>query len=88
MASSSPLTTSSRALQLAITIRQISAGTGLRNRSEGGNMFLRVLTFTGAQHVDEGLRFIRDEVTPVCGNSTGTGGSLSARIAPEGSSAS
>jgi heme-degrading monooxygenase HmoA len=28
-------------------------------------MFLRVLTFTGAQHVDEGLRFIRDEVTPV-----------------------
>jgi hypothetical protein len=51
-------------------------------------MFLRVLTFTGAQHVDEGLRFIRDEVTPVCGNSTGTGGSLSARIAPEGSSAS
>jgi heme-degrading monooxygenase HmoA len=28
-------------------------------------MFLRVLTFTGAQNIDEGVRFIRDEVTPV-----------------------
>jgi heme-degrading monooxygenase HmoA len=28
-------------------------------------MFVRVLTFAGAHHIDEGIRFVRDEAVPV-----------------------
>jgi heme-degrading monooxygenase HmoA len=28
-------------------------------------MFVRVLTFAGAEHIDEGIRFVRDEAVPV-----------------------
>jgi heme-degrading monooxygenase HmoA len=28
-------------------------------------MFVRVLTFAGADHIDEGIRFVRDEAVPV-----------------------
>jgi len=28
-------------------------------------MFVRVLTFAGAEHIDEGVRFVRDEAVPV-----------------------
>ena len=28
-------------------------------------MFVRVLTFAGAEHIDEGIRFVRDEAVPI-----------------------
>lgn len=51
----------------------VDAGTGPWSRSEGATMFLRVLTSIGAQHFDEGLRFIRDEVPPVLRQQHGYG---------------